>query len=192
MLTGELGNAAYTAAVNPAYINAALEFLPPVDLQKLQKRIHLALLLPMTGSLAIGARIAGAAALAVERVNADKTLLLGRVLEYSLVDSGCSAQKGLKAMGELLAGENRISAIIGPGCNSACEVTSHLSAGQRIPQVSWGCDAPSLSNRAEHELVCIVIRLRRVCLLHRSLRKKHSSLVHIMDTNVHGCSSQGQ
>jgi ABC-type branched-subunit amino acid transport system substrate-binding protein len=51
-------------------------------------------------------------------------------------------------MGELLGGVSRVDAVIGPGCSSACEVTSYLSAGQGIPQVSWGCEAPELSSRA--------------------------------------------
>ena len=89
------------------------------------------------GSWDGGLRIAGAAALAVERVNADKNLLPGRVLEYSWADSGCSAKQGLKAMGELLGGESRISAVIGPGCSSACEVTSQLTAEQDIPQIFY-------------------------------------------------------
>ena len=92
----------------------------------------------MTGAWKAGPNIAGAAALAVERVNADNTLLAGRVLEYSWADSGCSATQGLKALGKLLGGKSRINAVIGPGCSTACEVTSHLSAGQDIPQISWG------------------------------------------------------
>ena len=92
----------------------------------------------MSGSWDIGQRVAGAAALAVERINADKDLLAGRRLEYSWADSGCSAKQGLKAMGELLSGEHRIDAVIGPGCSSACEVTSHLAAGQDIAQISYG------------------------------------------------------
>ena len=109
--------------------------------------IHFALLAPMTGSWDVGLRIIGAADLAVKTVNADKSLLPGRVLEYRWADSGCSAEQGLKAMGKLLGGESEISAVIGPGCSAACEVTGYLAAGQRIPQVSWGCTAPSLSNR---------------------------------------------
>ena len=89
----------------------------------------------------MGPRIAGAAALAVERVNAQKTLLLGRVLEYSWADSGCSAKQGLAAMGELQNGVSKIDAVVGPGCSAACEVTSHLSGGQSIPQISWGTNA---------------------------------------------------
>ena len=107
----------------------------------------------MSGSWDGGKRVAGAAALAAERVNADEALLPGQRLEYSWADSGCSAQHGLAAMGELLAGESKIDAVIGPGCSSACEVTSYLSAGQKIPQISWGCIASALSNKKKFGLV---------------------------------------
>ena len=98
----------------------------------------------MSGLWDVGKSIAGAAALAGERINANKALRF----EYSWADSGCSAQQGLAAMGELLAGVTKVNAVIGPGCSAACEVTSYLSAGQGIPQVSWGCEAPQLSSRA--------------------------------------------
>ena len=68
----------------------------------------------MSGSWDGGLKTAGAAALAVERVNADSALLPRRMLAYSYADSGCSAQQGLAAMGKLLQGESRISAVIGP------------------------------------------------------------------------------
>ena len=132
---------------------------PAVVLEKCPKTckvclpIHFALLLPIKGSWDMGPRVAGAAELAVTRINADKTLLPGRVLEYSWADSGCSAKQGLAAMGELLAGESRIDAVIGPACSSACEVTSHLSGGQGIPQISWGCTSPTLSDKNEYQLV---------------------------------------
>ena len=115
--------------------------------------VHFALLMPMSGSWDGGKRVAGAAALAVERVNADEALLPGRQLEYSWADSGCSAQQGLAAMGELLGGASRVDAVIGPGCSSACEVTSYLSEGQGIPQISYSCTAGSLSNKDQHPLV---------------------------------------
>ena len=85
-----------------------------------EEPIHFALLIPCSGSWV--PQNAGAAPLAVERVNADRTLLPGRRLEYSWANSGCSAPQGLVAMGELLGGKNRIDAVIGPGCSSACEV----------------------------------------------------------------------
>ena len=89
------------------------------DFCALSSPLHLALLLPMSGSWKVGERIAGAAALAVERVNADNTLLPGHRLEYSWTDSGCSAQQGLMAIGELLSRmskvDGKIDAVIG-GC----------------------------------------------------------------------------
>ena len=66
----------------------------------------------MCGSWDRGRKTAGAAALAVEQVNADKSLLAGRRLEYCWADSGCSAQQGLTAIGELLAGESRINTYV--------------------------------------------------------------------------------
>ena len=88
--------------------------------------------MPMSGSWDGGKRIAGAAALAVERVNADKALMPGHWLEYGWIDSGCSAQQGLAAMGELLGGVSKVDAVIGPGCSSACEVT----------KISWPAPVP--------------------------------------------------
>ena len=85
-----------------------------------EEPVHFALLLPLTGLWR--PNVAGAAALAVQRVNADKALLPGRVLQYSWADSGCSAQQALAAMGELLGGETRIDAVVGPGCSASCEV----------------------------------------------------------------------
>ena len=107
----------------------------------------------MSGSWDGGTRVAGAAALAVERVNANKALLHGRRLEYGWADSGCSARQGLAAMGELLGKASMVEAVIGPGCSSACEVTSYLVGGQDIPQISWGCTAVSLSNEEKYRLV---------------------------------------
>ena len=39
------------------------------------------------------------------------------------------------------------------GCSSACEVTSYLSGGQDIPQISYSCTASSLSNKENYRLV---------------------------------------
>ena len=112
------------------------------DVLNAEKPVRFALLLPMTGLWKVGAKIAGAAALAVEKVNADKALLPGRRFEYLWADSGCSAKQGLAAMGQLL-GEAMIDVVIGPGCSSACEVTSYLSSGQNTSQISWGCTSPT-------------------------------------------------
>ena len=76
--------------------------------------------MPMSGSWDAGQRVAGAAALAVERVNANKALLAGHWLDYSSADSGCSAKQGLLAIGELLGGANTVNAVIGPFSHQTC------------------------------------------------------------------------
>ena len=60
-------------------------YLSPVDLRHFDS-IYFALLLELQWP-----GTAGAAALAVEIVNADNSLLAGRVLEYSWADAECSA-----------------------------------------------------------------------------------------------------
>ena len=108
----------------------------------------------MTGAWARGAEIAGAAALAVKRVNEQTDLLNGYALAYSWDDSGCSQKKGLEAIGRIekaLGDTNqKIHAVIGPGCSDACEVTSHLLVGKEIPQISWGMSPPYHSNPRAH------------------------------------------
>ena len=64
--------------------------------------VELALLLPLTGAWSEGGNIAGAAAIAVEKVNSDSKMLPGHVLWYKYRDSGCSASKGLMALGNLM------------------------------------------------------------------------------------------
>ena len=111
----------------------------------------------------LGPRIAGAARIAVEKVNDNKTLLPDHLLSFTWADSGCSSQRALAAlwytMGTLLDGSDGPSsgfnAVIGPGCSEACEVTSYLAGGLStggIPQISYGCSAPSLSNKTKHQL----------------------------------------
>ena len=85
----------------------------------------MALMLPMSGH-PMGRQVAGAAALAVEKVNNEKMLPPGLTLEYSWANSGCSAKQALVAMGELM-GQSSIDAVIGPACSSACEVIGYLS-----------------------------------------------------------------
>ena len=104
----------------------------------------------MSGGWAPGPQIAGAAVLAVERVNADKMLLPGRRLVYSWENSGCSAKQALKVAAGLLGGQSRIHAMIGPGCSSACQVTSYLSSGQNMSQIGL-CTSPTLSNKSNYE-----------------------------------------
>lgn len=66
---------------------------------------------------------------------------------YRWADSGCSEKEALQALGNIQA-EGKIDAIIGPRCSAACLVTSHLAAGQGIPQISPSCTSPDLSSHS--------------------------------------------
>ena len=63
-------------------------------------------------------------------------------------------------MGELLGGAIKVDAVIGPGCSSACEVTSYLSGGQTMPIISWACTSPTLSNKKEYNLVRAALKVQ--------------------------------
>ena len=76
--------------------------------------VELGILLPMTGSWPVGRTIAGAAALAVERINTDASLLRGKRLKFTWLDDGCSSSQGQRSMTDLLRDSN-ITAVIGPG-----------------------------------------------------------------------------
>ena len=81
--------------------------------------ILLAVLLPLSGAWPAGQTVAGAVELAVERVNADATLLPGRTLGYQWRDSACSAPAALNGLGSLISSKDaRPSAVIGPACRS--------------------------------------------------------------------------
>ena len=110
--------------------------------------IRIGLLLPATGSWAPGRTILGAASLAVERINADASLLSDTRLEFVWRDSECSASRGLVALTEMLD-QSAVAAIIGPACSDACESTAHLTAGEDLLQVSFGCRSPLLSDVAK-------------------------------------------
>ena len=73
----------------------------------------LGLLLPVTKSWT-GHHIAGAAALAVQRINADSSLLGGMRVEYTWEDCGCSTLRAMDSVLKLLS-DPKIDAIIGPG-----------------------------------------------------------------------------
>ena len=70
--------------------------------------------------------------LAVERVNADSSLLAGHRLRYNWRDSGCSASGALVGLGSLISSDDGISAVIGPACSVGCEPTAYLTAGQVV------------------------------------------------------------
>ena len=76
--------------------------------------LKIGLLLPITGSWKAGRTIPGAAALAVQAINADPSLLGGMRVEYVYVDAGFTVSSGNDAMSKLLAMKG-LDAVFGPG-----------------------------------------------------------------------------
>ena len=84
------------------------------DSQAADPSIKIGLLLPITGPWKAGRTIPGAAALAVQRINADPSFLGGMRVEYVYVDAGFTVSSGSDAMSKLLAMKG-IDAVFGPG-----------------------------------------------------------------------------
>ena len=76
--------------------------------------LKIGLLLSLTGPWKAGRTIPGAAALAVQAINADPSLLGGMRIEYVHVDAGFTVSSGNDAMSKLLAMKG-IDAVFGPG-----------------------------------------------------------------------------
>ncbi len=76
--------------------------------------LKLGLLLPITGSWEAGRTIPGAAALAVQRINADPSLLGGMRVEFVFEDVGCGTYRAVLGVQKLLS-DPKIDAVFGPG-----------------------------------------------------------------------------
>ena len=76
--------------------------------------LKIGLLLPITGSWKAGRTIPGAAALAVQRINADPSLLGGMRVEFVFEDVGCGTYRAVSGVQKLLS-DPKIDAVFGPG-----------------------------------------------------------------------------
>ena len=96
--------------------------------------------------------LANAAAMAVEHINNDSSLLDGSPLEVIFAETLCSAPAALAALSKLLE-EGPLAAVIGPGCSVACEATGFLTAGRDLPQISYSCLSPALTDKDAYPTV---------------------------------------
>jgi ABC-type branched-subunit amino acid transport system substrate-binding protein len=118
--------------------------------------VRLGVLLPMSGAWPeggvdeAGSTVAGAAFVARDFVNAQPGWLGGRQLEIAWRDSKCDASSALAALSDLLEKDGPIDAIIGPGCSAGCESSAFLTAGRSLPQVSFSCNSPLLSDKTKY------------------------------------------
>jgi ABC-type branched-subunit amino acid transport system substrate-binding protein len=76
--------------------------------------LKIGLLLALSGPWKAGRTIPGAAALAVQAINADPSLLGGMRVEFTFEDVGCRTYKAVTGVQNLLS-DTKIDAIFGPG-----------------------------------------------------------------------------
>jgi hypothetical protein len=101
--------------------------------------LMLGLLLPVSSSWTAGRTIAGAAALAVKRINDDAGLLGGMRVEYTWSDVGCRPYKAVEGTLKFMA-DPKIDGIIGPGTLATCTSGEPcLRVGYRSDMTESGC-----------------------------------------------------
>ena len=79
--------------------------------------LKIGLLLALSGPWKAGRTIPGAAALAVQAINADPSLLGGMRVEFVFEDVGCGTYAAVSGVQKLLS-DPKIDAIFGPGMES--------------------------------------------------------------------------
>ena len=108
--------------------------------------LRLAILVPTVSSWPDGRASVGAISLAVEDANRRADLLGGRRLVFQWREVECDASNAPAAIGLMLQ-KGPIDAVVGPDCSLSCESTAHLTAGLNIPQISYSCTSPGLSDK---------------------------------------------
>ncbi|XP_053243401.1 guanylate cyclase 2G-like [Podarcis raffonei] len=83
-----------------------------------------------------GQRLSSAVEIAIDKVNADPSYLGNYSLEFIYADSGCEAKKSLHAFINQFQKEH-ISALFGPVCSEAAEVTGLLASQWNIPMFGF-------------------------------------------------------
>jgi hypothetical protein len=118
--------------------------------------LKIGLLLSLSGPWKAGRTIPGAAALAVQAINADPSLLGGMRVEYIYVDAGFTVSSGNDAMSKLLAMKG-LDAVFGPGESSsfrlcAASLTSavagrHIDARRMLCSIGRGLRVDGAAQR---------------------------------------------
>lgn len=102
---------------------------------------------PFSGGWAVGHQVQPGMDLALEEINSNNELLRGVTAVGIWGDSKCLASHGLSKFVSLVK-ERKVQAIIGDGCSVACEPMASLGGVWQVPQISWGCSSPILSDKS--------------------------------------------
>ncbi|XP_077987402.1 atrial natriuretic peptide receptor 1-like [Glandiceps talaboti] len=93
-------------------------------------------------------RVGPGALIAVDKVNADPTLLPGHTLTYDVLDTHCNAINTLGKTVDMITTAN-YSAFIGPLCSPVCRLTARLAVYYNIPTFSGICSSNEMLNKNE-------------------------------------------
>ena len=113
--------------------------------------LHLAVLVPTAKSWPEGRASIGAIALAVDAINA-RGLVGGRRIVYASIEVECDRFQAGAALTKMLE-EGLVDAVIGPDCSLACESTAYITALRSVPQISYSCSSPALSDKTQFPTV---------------------------------------
>eukprot|EP00795_Rhopilema_esculentum_P006236 gene6236-11647_t len=111
------------------------------------KNITIGLFVPWTG-WPVGNRLASAAPIAIDRINADPNILKGYKINFEWKDCGCN--KVMAAGGTVEFIKTNFSVIIGPYCSKSCVPSGLIAAFYKVPMITYSCSTTELSNKKEY------------------------------------------
>ncbi|XP_059586331.1 guanylate cyclase 2G [Alligator mississippiensis] len=133
-------------------------------------KITVAFQAPCNASHALSAqKLSSAIQIAISTVNSDPSYLGNFTLDFVYADCGCDAKKSLNAFIDQVQKEN-VSALFGPVCSEAAEVTGLLASQWNIPMFAFGQTARLDNTFLYDTYVKVVSPLQRIGdVLHKSL-----------------------
>ncbi|XP_034633004.1 guanylate cyclase 2G-like [Trachemys scripta elegans] len=116
-------------------------------------------------------KLGSAIQIAIEKVNSDPSYLGNYTLDFVYADCGCDAKKSVNAFINQVQTEN-VSALFGPVCSEAAEVTGLLASHWNIPWFGFVGQSAKLDNADLYDTyVKLVSPLQRIGeVLHKSLQ----------------------
>ncbi|XP_053164969.1 guanylate cyclase 2G-like [Hemicordylus capensis] len=115
-------------------------------------------------------RLSAVLQIAIDKINMDTSYLGNYSLEYVYADSGCEAKKSLLAFLDQFQ-KKHISALFGPVCSQAAEVTGLLASQWNIPMFGFVGHTAKLDDSSLYDTyINLVSPLQRIAeVLHRTL-----------------------
>jgi len=118
-----------------------------VDQCQALKNLTIGLFVPWTGWTA-GRRLASAAPIAIDKINADPTILPDYRIDFKWRDCGCN--KVMSAGGTVEFIKNNYAAIIGPYCSDGCKPSGLIAGYYKVPMITYSCSTPDLSSKKDY------------------------------------------